>query len=118
MATAHPELARGVTDADLLELYRRMVLLRTYDERSVVYHRQGRIGTYAIFWNHEAIQAGATFALTRDDWIFPSYRESAIGLVRGMPVETLLQWGAALPRAGGTPPRGTARRLACPSRRP
>ena len=42
-----------------------MVLLRTFDERSVVYHRQGRIGTYAIFWNHEAIQAGATFALDR-----------------------------------------------------
>ena len=54
----------GLADADLLELHRRMVLLRTYDERSVVYHRQGRIGTYAIFWNHEAIQAGATFALS------------------------------------------------------
>ena len=36
-----------------------MVLLRIYDERSVVYHRQGRIGTYAIFWGHEAIQAGS-----------------------------------------------------------
>ena len=31
-----------------------------FDERAVVYHRQGRIGTYAIVWNHEAIQAGAT----------------------------------------------------------
>src|ERR1700757_2358460 len=82
----------GIADSDLLELYRRMVLLRTYDERSVVYHRQGRIGTYAIFWNHEAIQAGATFALTDDDWIFPSYRESAIGLVRGLPAQTILQW--------------------------
>src|SRR5215475_7669486 len=77
---------------DLLELHRRMVLLRTYDERSVVYQRQGRIGTYAIFWNHEAIQAGATFALRDDDWIFPSYRESAIGLVRGLPPQTLFQW--------------------------
>ncbi len=82
----------GLAEADLLELHRRMVLLRTYDERSVVFHRQGRIGTYAIFWNHEAIQAGATFALEDRDWIFPSYRESAIGLVRGMPVETILQW--------------------------
>ena len=62
-----------------------MVLLRTYDERSVVYHRQGRIGTYAIFWNHEAMQAGSVHALDDDDWIFPSYRESAIGLLRGMP---------------------------------
>ena len=55
----------GLSDDDLLELYRSLVLLRTYDERSVVYHRQGRIGTYAIFWNHEAMQAGSVHALER-----------------------------------------------------
>ena len=82
----------GLTDQDMLELYRAMVLLRTYDERSVVYHRQGRIGTYAIFWGHEGIQAGSFHALDRGDWIFPSYRESAIGLLRGMPPETVLAW--------------------------
>jgi pyruvate dehydrogenase E1 component alpha subunit len=49
----------GLGDDDLLALYRNLVLLRTYDERSVVYHRQGRIGTYAIFWNHEAMQVGS-----------------------------------------------------------
>ncbi len=94
---------QGIADAELLELHRRMVLLRTYDERSVVYHRQGRIGTYAIFWNHEAIQAGATFALSRDDWIFPSYRESAIGLVRGMPAQTILQWWRGHPSGWWNP---------------
>ena len=93
----------GLSESDLLELHRRMVLLRTYDERSVVYHRQGRIGTYAIFWNHEAIQAGATFALGDDDWIFPSYRESAIGLVRGMPAETILQWWRGHPSGWWSP---------------
>jgi pyruvate dehydrogenase E1 component alpha subunit len=93
----------GLTESDLLELYRRMVLLRTYDERSVIYHRQGRIGTYAIFWNHEAIQAGATFVLDDDDWIFPSYRESAIGLVRGMPPETILQWWRGHPSGWWNP---------------
>jgi len=93
----------GLADADLLELHRRMVLLRTYDERSVVYHRQGRIGTYAIFWNHEAIQAGATFALGDDDWIFPSYRESAIGLVRGLPAATILQWWRGHPSGWWNP---------------
>ena len=98
MATALTELAPGLTDADLLELHRRMVLLRTYDERSVVYHRQGRIGTYAIFWNHEAMQVGSHYALERDDWIFPSYRESAIGLLRGMPPATV------------RPPRGPSTR--------
>jgi len=93
----------GLTEQDLLELYRRMVLLRTYDERAVVYHRQGRIGTYAIFWNHEAIQAGATFALDDDDWIFPSYRESAIGLVRGMSAAMLLQWWRGHPSGWWSP---------------
>jgi pyruvate dehydrogenase E1 component alpha subunit len=82
----------GLDESDLLELYRSLVLLRTYDERSVIYHRQGRIGTYAIFWNHEAMQAGAVHALADEDWIFPSYRESAIGLLRGMPAATILQW--------------------------
>ena len=62
----------GLGPDDLLALYRDLVLLRTYDERSVVYHRQGRIGTYAIFWNHEAMQAGAVFALEERDWIFPA----------------------------------------------
>jgi pyruvate dehydrogenase E1 component alpha subunit len=75
-----------------LDLYRDLVLLRTYDERSLVYHRQGRIGTYAIFWNHEAMQAGSAFALEDRDWIFPSYRDSAIGLLRDMPVSTVLSW--------------------------
>src|SRR4051794_19581790 len=103
MASTEAFVRSGLTDGDLLELYRRMVLLRTYDERSLVYHRQGRIGTYAIFWNHEAIQAGATFALTDDDWIFSSYRESAIGLVRGMPAETILQWWRGHPSGWWNP---------------
>src|SRR4029453_9906368 len=95
----------GVEERDLLELYRWMVLLRMYDERSLVFHRQGRIGTYAIFWNHEAMQAGSVYALDRDDWIFPSYRESAIGLLRGMPVATVLSWWRGPPAGWWDPPR-------------
>src|SRR3989441_7699860 len=93
----------GLGEQELLELYRSMVLLRTYDERSVVYHRQGRIGTYAIFWNHEAMQAGAAHALEDGDWIFPSYRESAIGLLRGMPPETVLSWWRGHPAGWWNP---------------
>jgi len=94
----------GLAEADLISLYRDMVLLRTYDERSLVYHRQGRIGTYAIFWGHEAMQVGAVRALADQDWIFPSYRESAVGLLRGMPVETVLSWWRGHP-AGWWDPR-------------
>ncbi|HET8527645.1 MAG TPA: thiamine pyrophosphate-dependent dehydrogenase E1 component subunit alpha [Gaiellaceae bacterium] len=93
----------GLDEQELLDLYRSMVLLRTYDERSVVYHRQGRIGTYAIFWNHEAMQAGAVHALAEQDWIFPSYRESAIGLLRGIPPATILHWWRGHPAGWWNP---------------
>ena len=93
----------GLEPDDLLALYRNLVLLRTYDERSVVYHRQGRIGTYAIFWNHEAMQVGSAFALEARDWIFPSYRESAIGLLRGMPASTVLSWWRGHPAGWWNP---------------
>ena len=93
----------GVGEQELLDLYRSMVLLRTYDERSLVYHRQGRIGTYAMFWNHEAMQAGSAYALADGDWIFPSYRESAIGLLRGIPASTVLQWWRGHPDGWWSP---------------
>ena len=93
----------GLADEDLLDLYRQLVLLRTYDERSLVYHRQGRIGTYAIFWNHEAMQVGSAYALADDDWIFPSYRESAVGLLRGLPAATILQWWRGHPSGWWNP---------------
>jgi pyruvate dehydrogenase E1 component alpha subunit len=112
VAHGEPELRRvideereldGVGEQELLDLYRSMVLLRTYDERSLVYHRQGRIGTYAIFWNHEAMQAGSVHALAAEDWIFPSYRESAIGLLRGMPPATVLHWWRGHPAGWWNP---------------
>jgi pyruvate dehydrogenase E1 component subunit alpha len=93
----------GADERFLLDLYRSLILLRTYDERSVVYHRQGRIGTYAIYWNHEAMQAGSVHALEDEDWIFPSYRESAIGLLRGMPTATVLSWWRGHPAGWWNP---------------
>ena len=93
----------GLGTDELLTLYRNLVLLRTYDERSVIYHRQGRIGTYAIFWDHEAMQVGSTFALEDRDWIFPAYRFSAIGLLRGMPISTVLHWWRGHPAGWWNP---------------
>jgi pyruvate dehydrogenase E1 component alpha subunit len=104
----------GISPDDHLQLYRNLVLLRTYDERSVVYHRQGRIGTYAIYWNHEAMQVGSVFALEERDWIFPSYRESAIGLLRGIPASTILSWWRGHPAGWWSPPEWNVASICVP----
>jgi pyruvate dehydrogenase E1 component alpha subunit len=111
---AVPDGEVELTPEQHLELYRQLVLLRTYDERSLVYHRQGRIGTYAIFWNHEAMQAGSAFALEERDWIFPSYRESAIGILRGMPVSTVLSWWRGHPAGWWSPQEWNVASLCVP----
>jgi pyruvate dehydrogenase E1 component alpha subunit len=82
----------GLGDKELIELYRWLVLLRTFDERAVALQRQGRIGTYALYWGEEGTQAGALFACSEKDWVFPSYRQNAIGLLRGVPASTVLAW--------------------------
>jgi pyruvate dehydrogenase E1 component alpha subunit len=98
-----PDGEPALSDDELLSLHRSLVLLRTYDERSVIYHRQGRIGTYALYWGHEAIQAGAVHALEHRDWIFPSYRESAVGLLRGIAPATVLSWWRGHPSGWWNP---------------
>jgi pyruvate dehydrogenase E1 component alpha subunit len=42
-------------------------------------------------------------ALERRDWVFPSYRESAIGLLRGLPAATVLQWWRGHPSGWWSP---------------
>lgn len=64
-----------------------MVELRAYDERAVALSRQGRIGAYPVFWGEEGIQAGAVAAVDDDDWLFLSYRQNGLPILRGLPPE-------------------------------
>jgi pyruvate dehydrogenase E1 component alpha subunit len=82
----------GLDDSGLLEIYRRLVLLRTFDERAVALQRQGRLGTYPMFSGEEATQAGPLSACTDDDWVFPSYRQGAIGILRGLPPSVIFKY--------------------------
>jgi pyruvate dehydrogenase E1 component alpha subunit len=73
-----------------LQAYRSMVLARVIDERCLTLQRQGRIGFYVPLQGQEAAQVGCARALRPEDWIFPAYRELGIALVRGIPIQLLL----------------------------
>jgi 2-oxoisovalerate dehydrogenase E1 component alpha subunit len=79
-----------LSDADLRKLYRVMVLTRMLDERAIKLQRQGRIGFYVPAEGQEASHVGAAFALGAEDWVYPSYRDPGIALLRGVPVVELL----------------------------
>lgn len=74
----------------LLAAYRHMVLARAFDERCLALQRQGRIGFYAPLQGQEAAQVGSALALQPEDWIFPAYREIAVALVRGVPLQAII----------------------------
>ena len=66
-----------------------MVLARSMDERCLTLQRQGRIGFYVPLQGQEAAQTGAAYALAAEDWVFPAYRELAVALARGVPLQRL-----------------------------
>ena len=72
--------------AQLVEVYRAMLLIRTLDERMMTLQRQGRVGFYGACTGQEAASVGSAFALRPTDWIFPALREGAAMLLRGFPL--------------------------------
>lgn len=79
-----------LSSEQMWQMYRYMVISRAFDERAVRLQRQGRLGTYAPSSGQEAAQIGSAFALEKDDWMFPSYREAPALWVHGLPLEYYL----------------------------
>ena len=76
-----------------LKLFTAMARLRAFDERAVILQRQGVIGTYPTYFGEEAVQAGSVLALEDRDWLFPTYRQNSVVVLRGCPPEVpLLLW--------------------------
>ncbi|PWA05534.1 pyruvate dehydrogenase (acetyl-transferring) E1 component subunit alpha [Pueribacillus theae] len=79
----------NIDNDTMVNMYKWMLLSRVYDERSLKLQRQGRIGTTGSFAGQEAAQVGSALALDKSDWVFPSYREQAVFLVRGIPISDM-----------------------------
>jgi 2-oxoisovalerate dehydrogenase E1 component alpha subunit len=77
-------------DAQAVDLYRWMLLSREMDERMVQLQRQGRIAFYIGAIGEEATVLGTVAGMEDRDWLFPSYREHAGALYRGMPLVTFV----------------------------
>jgi pyruvate dehydrogenase E1 component alpha subunit len=81
-----PDLVPDLTDDQLREIMYRMVFTRTWDERAVNLGRQGRLGFYAPVSGQEASMVGSEYALNRDDFLCPGYRDMPQLVWHGLPL--------------------------------
>ena len=75
-----------LSDDQLREIMRRMVFTRAWDKRAVSIQRQGRLGFYAPVSGQEASMIASQFALTKDDFICPGYRDMPQIVWHGYPM--------------------------------
>jgi 2-oxoisovalerate dehydrogenase E1 component alpha subunit len=74
-------------------MLRHMLVARGVDEEARQLQKQGALDLWLSCEGQEAAQVGTALALGPDPAIFPSYREHAVALIRGVaPDELLAQW--------------------------
>lgn len=86
------DLDPKLSDEDLVELMSRMVYTRILDQRSISLNRQGRLGFYAPTAGQEASQLASHFALEKEDFILPGYRDVPQMLFHGYPLWMAFLW--------------------------
>lgn len=85
-SVVNPDLMPELSDDQLRELMRRMVFTRTWDQRAVSLARQGRLGFYAPVSGQEGTMIASEFALNKEDFVCPGYRDMPQIVWHGLPM--------------------------------
>jgi 2-oxoisovalerate dehydrogenase E1 component alpha subunit len=94
----------GLTDEDLVGMYRTIALARAVDERMWILNRAGRIPFVISGQGHEGAEVGIAWPLEKHkDWIAPFYRSIATCLTFGMRARDILtaQYAKAIDLSSG-----------------
>jgi pyruvate dehydrogenase E1 component subunit alpha len=78
-------VAKELSKPELLELYRQMVLIRHFEEKSAELYSEGKIGGFLhLYIGEEAIAVGACKALRPADHLLTAYRDHGWAIARGL----------------------------------
>ena len=82
---------RDLDSGQLLELYRQMLLIRRFEEKSAEVYVAGKIGGFChLYIGQEAVGVGAISAIRKDDYVLASYREHGLALAKGMSARSIM----------------------------
>ena len=79
------DLFPGLTDDQLVDLFKKMLWERILNERSTKLNRQGRLGFYAPTAGEEASEMGSSYAMEKEDFLLPAYRDIPQLIQHGFP---------------------------------
>ncbi len=82
-------MPKDISDELILKMYRNMALARAFDAKALSLQRQGRIVTYAPLLGQEATQIGSGMAMRDSDFFVPNFRQHALYLIKGLPIENM-----------------------------
>ena len=99
--------AVGLEPDELRGMLRWMVLARRLDRECIALQRQGELTVYPGFEGQEAAQIGSATALGDADMVWPTFRELAVALVRGVDPGQYLQYHRGTWHGGPYDPRAT-----------
>ena len=97
--TAEAGVAAGLSDGDLRDMYRALLVSRLVEEKMLVLLRQGRLTKWFSGIGQEAVSVGIVSALGPRDWVLPMHRNLGVFTGRGLDLGRLLR--QLLGREGG-----------------
>lgn len=81
----------GLKMDELVDLYRQMLLIRRFEEKSAEVYVAGKIGGFChLYIGQEAVGVGAISAVRKDDYVLGSYREHGLALAKGMSARSIM----------------------------
>ncbi|MBT5394050.1 MAG: dehydrogenase [Flavobacteriaceae bacterium] len=85
--------SKGLSDQQLITLYKALLKPRMIEEKMLVLLRQGKISKWFSGIGQEAISVGVTLALNAEEYILPMHRNLGVFTSRNIPLNRLFaQW--------------------------